>query len=136
MTRPLTDLDYQALAGFRAALRQFLRFSEQAARSAGIAPAQHQLLLAVRGHSGDGPPSTSEVAEALQLRLNSAVELVGRAEANGLLARSTDPDDHRRALLTLTADGEACLASLSAEHRRELARFRDEMTALLHALDD
>jgi len=135
MTDQLTDRDYQALAGFRRALRQFLRFSEQAARHAGVTPAQHQLLLAVRGHPGEGPPSTSEVADALQLRLHSAVELVGRADANGLLERHTDPDDHRRTLLTLTAEGQRCLAGLSAEHRRELARFRVEMQAVLDALD-
>ena len=136
MTRPLTDRDYQALAGFRHALRLFLRFSEQAARTAGITPAQHQLLLAVRGHAGDGPPSTSDVAEALQLRLHSAVELVGRAESNGLLARHTDPEDHRRTLLALTPDGDRCLAALSTEHRRELTRFRSEMQAILDALDE
>src|SRR4051794_2438462 len=48
----LSDREYRALARFRYALRVFQRFSEQAARDAGVTPAQHQLLLAVRGHPG------------------------------------------------------------------------------------
>ena len=125
--RPLSERDYRSLAGFRRTLRSFLRFSEDAARSVGLTPAQHQLLLAVKGHDGDGPPSIGDAAEALQLRHHSAVELVDRAEAAGLLERRVDPADARRHLLTLTADGEARLAQLSWLHRDELRRFRAEV---------
>ena len=131
----LSDADYQALAAFRRTLRLFLTFSERAARGAGITPAQHQLLLAVRGHTGNGAPTTTDVADSLQLRLHSAGELVGRAEANGLIVRLTDPTDHRRTLLELTPEGAACLSALTADHRAELTRFRSEMTAVLDALD-
>ncbi len=41
--------DFQALAELRYQIRRFLRFSEQAARSAGLEPHQHQLLLALKG---------------------------------------------------------------------------------------
>lgn len=133
--RPLGDADYRALAGFRHALRCFLAFSEEAARAAGLTPSQHQLLLAVRGHAGPGRPSTSDVAESLQLRLHSATELVGRAVAAGLVARDPDPDDARRVLLSLTGDGEARLADLSRLHRDELGRFRGELGALFADLD-
>ena len=44
----ISDAEYQALAAFRAELRRFLRFSEDAARAAGLSPQQHQLLLAIR----------------------------------------------------------------------------------------
>src|SRR5215510_4414957 len=111
--RPVTDREYKALAGFRRSLRAFLRFSEDAARSVGMTPAQHQLLLAVKGYSGEGMPSIGDAADALQLRHHSAVELVDRAEAAGLLERRVDPDDARRHLLMLTADGEAKLEKLS-----------------------
>ncbi|MBI2710654.1 MAG: MarR family transcriptional regulator [Actinobacteria bacterium] len=133
--RPLSDADYQALARFRYALRRFLRFSEDAARKSGMTPAQHQLLLAVRGFEGDGPPSVSDVAEALQLRPHSALELVVRAETHGLLRRGADPRDHRRTLLRLTGEGERHLAALTAQHRAELRRFRAEMAELLRILD-
>ncbi len=135
MSHPLSDTGYRSLARFRHALRTFQRFSETAARAADLTPAQHQLLLAIRGHSGDGPPSLSDVAEQLQLKLHSTGELVGRAAANGLVDRWTDPDDQRRALLGLTPEGEAKLAELSVQHRQELHRFRDEMNDVLRELD-
>lgn len=133
--RPLTDSDYRALAAFRHALRRFVRFSEQAARDAGLTPSQHQLLLAVRGYDGDGPPTLSALAEMLQLKLHSVGELVDRAETNGLVTRHEDPTDRRRVKLTLTDDGESHLATLTVLHRDELRRFRTEMSALLEELD-
>ena len=136
MSRPMSDRDYRSLARFRHALRTFERFSETAAREAGLTPAQHQLLLAIRGHDGDGPPSVTEVAERLQLKLHSAGELVGRAAANGLVDRFVDPADGRRILLELTPDGEATLAGLSLLHRDELRRFRYEMNDVLRELDE
>lgn len=135
--QPLTDRNYRALARFRHALRVFERFSEEKARAAGLTPAQHQLLLAIRGHhSPEQPPSLSEIADVLQLRLHSAGELVNRAEANGLVTRHVDPTDHRRALLTLTHHGAQQLAALSVVHREELRRFRGQMTDLLGQLHD
>lgn len=133
--RPLTDRDYRSLARFRHALRRFEAFSEEAARNAELTPAQHQLLLAIRGHD-DPLPSTSDIAEMLQVKLNSATELVGRAEANGLVGRAADPRDGRRAVLHLTGHGEAQLAALSVTHRDELRRFRREMNEVLRELDE
>jgi DNA-binding MarR family transcriptional regulator len=135
VTRPLSDADYRSLAQFRHALRTFQRFSETAAREAGVTPGQHQLLLAVRGHEGDGPLSLSDLAELLQVELHSAGELVGRAVARGLVERWPDPDDARRALLGLTDEGRTKLADLSVLHRDELRRFRREMNDLLRELD-
>lgn len=134
MTKPLSDRDYESLATFRRELRRFLAFSEEAARSAGLTPAHHQLLLAIRGHDG-GPPSISDVADALHVKLHSATELVARAEAKGLVTRShTDPDDARRAVLALTDEGAAKLADLSTVHREELRRFRDQLADILSQL--
>jgi DNA-binding MarR family transcriptional regulator len=131
----LPDRDYRALARFRRALRLFLRFSEEAAREAGVTPAQHQLLLAVRGHPGTVPPSTSELADALQLKVHSVVELVDRAQRAGLVARSQDPADARRQLVTVTPAGLDVLRGLAASHRDELRRFRREMVDVLRELD-
>jgi DNA-binding MarR family transcriptional regulator len=132
---PLSDGDYQALARFRHALRVFQRLSEEAARDAGVTPAQHQLLLSVRGHAGDAPPVVSDLAEALQLRHHSVVELVDRAEAAGLVRRTADPDDQRRQHVRLTRKGSALLERLSLVHRDELRRFRVEMLDVLRELD-
>ncbi|HET9076462.1 MAG TPA: helix-turn-helix domain-containing protein [Acidimicrobiales bacterium] len=131
---PITDAEYRALAQFRRALRSFLHFSEEAARSAGLTPSQHQLLLAVRGADTDQPPSIGEVADWLKLRHHSTVELVNRAEAAGLLRRVPDPDDHRLQRLILTDLGTTRLDALSTLHREELRRFREEGFTPLRAL--
>lgn len=131
----LTDRDYEALASFRRAVRVFLRFSDDAARDAGLTPNQHQLLLAIRASRESGPPTIGEVADALQLQHHSAVELVGRAVEAGLVSRKVDARDRRRHRLVLTAVGRRKLAALTAAHRQELRRFRDQLSAVLHILD-
>jgi DNA-binding MarR family transcriptional regulator len=133
---PLTPAEYQALARFRRGLRSFLLFSEEAAKAAGVAPSQHQLLLAIKGIEPAGPPAPTigEVAEQLLLRHHSAVELVDRAVASGLVTRAVDPDDARCQRLYLTEVGEQKLAALSARHREELRRLREETFADLLSL--
>ncbi len=86
----LSDEDFAELLRFRDALRRFLRWSEARAKEAGLTPAQHQLLLAIRGHDGD--PTIGDVADHLLLRHHSVVELVDRAERGGLVHRLADPD--------------------------------------------
>jgi DNA-binding MarR family transcriptional regulator len=126
----MTDAEYRVLARFRFALRVFLRFSEDAARAAGLTPNQHQLLLAVRGFPG-GQPTVSDLAEWLQLRHNSTVELIDRAVDADLLVRQVDQRDRRRQRLALTTAGEAVLSSLSLAHGQELRKFREEMAEVL-----
>jgi len=120
--KALRDTDYRRLLEFRDGLRRFHHWSEEQAKEVGLTPAQHQLLLAVRGHGDE--PSVGDVAGHLLLRHNSAVELVDRAVAAGLLDRVTDGDDQRVVRLRLTHDGERKLAALSSLHLEELARLR------------
>jgi len=91
----LTDADYEDLLTLRTGMRRFLRWSEQQAEENGLTPAQHQLLLAIRGHSDRRGPTIGEVADYLLLRHHSAVGLIDRADAAGLVERVRDPDDHR-----------------------------------------
>jgi DNA-binding MarR family transcriptional regulator len=120
----LSDADFERLLQFRDGLRRFLRWSEDEARRSGLTPAQHQLLLAIRGHHG-GAPSVGDIAEHLLLRHHSVVELVDRAGNAGLVERRADPDDHRIVRLALTELGEARLTELSAAHLDELVRSRE-----------
>jgi DNA-binding MarR family transcriptional regulator len=119
----LSDAEFERLLGFRDGLRRFLRWSEGEAKRLGLTPAQHQLLLAIRGH--DGAPSVGEIAEHLLLRHHSVVELVDRAADAGLVRRLADRDDHRVVRLALTAAGERKLAALAAAHLDELPRFAE-----------
>ena len=122
MSRGLSDSDYQQLLAYRDSMRQFLYWSEQQAFDAGITPAQHQLLLAIRGHAG-GIPTIGDVADHLLLRHHSVVGLVDRAERAGLVERRVDADDHRVVRLRLTASGSRRLAALAAAHLDELHRL-------------
>lgn len=110
----------QTLAQFRYELRRFLQFSEGAALDAGLQPQQHQLLLQVAGAPAQTTITIAYAAERLGLKHNSAVELVDRSEAEGLLWRTADPGDRRRAILHLTPKGRRALSKLSADHAREL----------------
>jgi DNA-binding MarR family transcriptional regulator len=112
------------LALFRYELRRFLRFSEQAARAAGVTPLQHQLLLGVAGFTGSGTATVTELTEFLQERHNAVVALVNRAEKAGLVRKQRNADDRRVVHVTLTPRGGRVVVGLSRLHRRELARFR------------
>jgi DNA-binding MarR family transcriptional regulator len=134
----MTMLDqgqYERLLRFRTGLRRFLRWSAEQAALAGLTPAQHQLLLAVRGHPDPRGPTVRDVAGYLFLRHHSAVELIDRAQAAGLLERHADPDDGRAVRLGLTPSGEERLAKLAAAHLEELARLERELHALWDGLD-
>ena len=123
----LQKSDYEALAAFRAALRRFLRFSEEGARAAGLTPQQHQLLLAVKGQPGRDWASVSELAAALQIRHHATVGLVDRCARAGLVQREPDSEDRRQVRVSLTAQGEQILARLSALNRRELQALQQAL---------
>jgi len=123
MSRRVTDQDYRQLLALRTALRRFLRWSELEAEAAGITPAQHQLMLAIRGHGGQQLPTIGDVAEHLLLRHHSAVGLVDRAETAGLITKTRDEHDHRIVRVSLSQHGSEILRSLAAEHLEELTRL-------------
>jgi DNA-binding MarR family transcriptional regulator len=129
----LSDGDYATLAGFRYALRQFVRYSEHAAAEAGLTPRQHQALLAIRAGPG-GTMRVGQIAEQLFLRPHSASELLQRMEEQGLLRRETDPADKRQVRIRLHEHGERMLEQLSQSHRAELRRLRPMLQELLTGL--
>jgi DNA-binding MarR family transcriptional regulator len=131
----LSRSDFARLLAFRTDLRRFERWSERQARAVGISPAQHQLMLAVKGHADRRGPTVGEIADYLLLRPHSAVELLDRAEVAGLVVRhKTDPDG-RVVRIMLTADGESRLRALSALHLDELRRLAPSLEHLAEGLD-
>ncbi len=134
MARPLSKAQYETLAAFRYALRQFLGFSEEQAAAAGVTPQQHQALLAIKGFPGRDRVTVGELAERLQLRHNSAVGLIDRLVSEKLVARSASPEDRRQVLIQLTSKGENVLENLSAVHREQLRRMGPEISQLLERL--
>ena len=57
----------------------------------------------------EGSQSVSDLAVAERVRPQSMAQTVGDLEADGLIRRSPDPEDRRRALVELTADGRSAL---------------------------
>ena len=119
----LTKQDFEALARFRFGIRRYLRFSEETVRSHGVTPQHYQLLLALKGFPGREWATVRELADRLQLRHHSVVELVNRAQKQGLVDRAGHPDDARVVRVLLTEEGDRILARLGALHRAELRRM-------------
>lgn len=120
---PLSKADFEALARFRFGIRRYLRFSEEIVRRHGLTPQQYQLLLALKGFPGRDWATVGEVADRLQLRHHSVVELVDRAQTQELVQRAAHPEDARVVRVLLTAQGERLLGRLAALHRDELKRL-------------
>ncbi|MFB4296162.1 MarR family winged helix-turn-helix transcriptional regulator [Actinomadura sp. NTSP31] len=138
---PLDELsqeDFASLLAFRTGLRRYLRWSETRVREAGLTPAQHQLLLAVKGHGPRQAPTVGELAGYLLLRHHSTVELIDRAERAGLVRRGRDPEDNRVIRVSLTAEADRVLADLTRLHLaelRSLAPILDRLSAELKHLE-
>ena len=126
--------DFKAMAELRYQIRRFLRFSETAARQAGIEPQQHQLLLAVRGLPENLKPTIGVLAERMQLQHHSTVELIDRLVDRGLLCRLRATDDRRQVLVKLTREGEKFLEGLSLHHLQELQSTGPKFVKILQGL--
>lgn len=130
----LRSADYRLLSAFRYEVRKFLAFSERVARDTGVEPQQHQFLLALRGLPEGARPTIGTVAERLCVQHHTAVALVDKLEAHGLLQRARNPADKREVLLSLTPDGELLLRKLSSLHRQQLRVVGPAMVDALQAI--
>ena len=135
----LTTADFVRLAAFRYALRRFLRFSEAAARSAGLTGQHYQALLAIRGRPEAEPMTINDLAQQLLIKHNSAVGLVDRLASRSLVMRERIGGDRRKVHVRLTCGGERVLERLASVHRQELRRvgpviqgFLKELVGLTH----
>ena len=131
----LSKVDYRALADFRYQIRKFLHFSEEAARSEGLEPQQHQMLLAIRALDDTPGPTIGRLAEHLFIRHHSAVGLIDRLEEHGLVRRVRANDgDRRQVSVQLTQEGESKLKRLANVHRSELLTSDPGLVKALQAL--
>jgi DNA-binding MarR family transcriptional regulator len=127
----MSSVEFRALAEFRYQIRQYLNGSEQAARAAGLEPQQYLCLLALRGLPAGREATIRELAERMQLRHHSVVELVDRLERQQLLRREQSRTDRRRVIVHLTPRGEKILSRLA---RQRIAELRTAAPALVRAL--
>jgi len=126
-----TRQDFENNLRFRVTLRGFMRWSEEQAAAVGLTPAQHQLLVAIKGHPGPKPPAIGELAEYLLLQSHSAVGLVDRAEAAGVVRRQQDEEDARVVRVHLTRKGDRLVTRLTTAHLAELRKLAEALGNLL-----
>ena len=131
---------YRQLAELRYQIRRYLQFSEHVARTHGIEPQQHQLMLTIKGLPPGTAPTVSALANRLCLRHHSTVELINRLVERGAAVRKPSTQDRRQVLVELTPKGEELLAGLAAQHVQELETFAPDLvaqaTATLHTSAD
>src|SRR3984957_16134462 len=127
----MTSGEFRALAEFRYQIRIFLNGSEEAGGKAGLETQQYLLLLALRGLPLGREASIRELAERMQLRHHSVVELVDRLENRLLLRRERSRNDRRQVIVHLTPRGEKILTRLA---KQRIAELRTSAPALVRAL--
>ena len=125
---------FQQLAEFRYRIREFLHFSEEAARANGLEPQQHQLLLALKGLPPGTRPTVTALSTRLCLRHHSTVELINRLAERGAVLRRHSDQDRREVLVELTPHGEQLLRQLSLLHWQELQTSGPALSNSLHAI--
>lgn len=130
----ISQRHYRALAEFRHQVRRFTAFSEDVARAAGVEPRQHQLLLALKGLPKGLRPTVGVLAERVQLRHHSVVELVDRLASRKLVERRRSERDAREVLLVITPSGEQLLRKLTLAHRAELQTAGPALVQALEAV--
>lgn len=128
-----TKEHFEARSLFRWRLRSFLRFSEDAAREAGITTLQYQLLLHVCGFPGREWATVSEIAERLQAQPHGVVALVTRCEELGLVKRKPSKRDRRQVEVHLLAKGRKFLEQLAFEHEGPLSELAQAVDAAVAA---
>jgi DNA-binding MarR family transcriptional regulator len=116
----LGKADFETLSAFRFQLTRFLRFSERAAKQAGMLPLQYLLLLHLRGYPRRDWATVGELAERLQSSAHGTAALVSRCEAQGYVERTRSSTDGRRVEIRLTRKARAVLNRVAALHREEL----------------
>jgi len=124
----------RALENYRYQIRRFLDFSRRAAREAGLAPQQHQMLLVLAAGACGAEPSIRELSRRLLLNHNSAVELLNRLERKGLVRRVRRPGDRRQVGVLITPRGRRVLTRLTRHHLAELRSAGPELVRALQAV--
>jgi DNA-binding MarR family transcriptional regulator len=113
-------VDYSTLAELRYQIRRFLRVREVAARAAGVEPQHYLVLLQIKGMDRQQPITVGALAERLQLRHHTVVELVDRLAAKRMVARRRARSDRRQVVVELRPAGETALRRLAAYSIEEL----------------
>ena len=134
MQTQIGTAQFRALAELRYQIRQFVSAGDAAARDAGLEPQQYQLPLAIRGLPETTPATVSMLAERLALKHNSAVELVNRLKARGMVRRERTGNDRRSVLVRLRPAGAKLVGRVAQQRIIELRGDGAALVSALHAV--
>jgi DNA-binding MarR family transcriptional regulator len=125
MSGLISERQYAALSTFRSTLARFMRFSERAARAAGVTPTQYLVLLHIRGARGRSWATVGELARRLEASAHGTTALVGRCCAVGLVSKRRSRTDGRCVEVHLTPRGTRLVGRIAVRHRQELRSLRE-----------
>jgi DNA-binding MarR family transcriptional regulator len=102
---------------------------------------QFRTLVVLDGHQGI---NLNRLADALDVNSSTAMRMIDRLLAAGLVTRQDNPANRREVLLGLTAEGRRLVDSVTQRRRAEIATIvtamptesRDELITALHAFAD
>jgi DNA-binding MarR family transcriptional regulator len=120
------------LAELRYRIRRFIQEGDAAARRCKLEPQQYLMLLAIRGLPRDLEASIRTLAERLALKHHSAVELIDRMEAHGLVRRNRSGADRREVRVSMLPRGSRMLEQVA---RRRIGELRATGAALADAIN-
>lgn len=85
---------------------------------------QFRTLVVLEAH---GEIHLNRLAELLDVNSSSAMRMVDRLLAVGLVSRRENPDNRRHTLIALTPDGAALVRKVIARRRREIKKLVSRM---------
>src|SRR5687768_2833780 len=112
-----TSPDVELASQLRIAIARSARRLRQEAGT-DLSPSLTAALSTVERH---GPLTPSEVAARERIQRPTATRVLARLEEQGLIARTSDPQDRRSSLVTTTEAGSALLAELRTRKTAFLA---------------
>lgn len=122
--------EQESLMEFWLHLQDFLNSRRRAARAAGVAPSEYEVMLTLMAFS-DSDPNISTVGQRLLVQHRAAARLIKRLARQGMVRAQRSQHDRRSVVLRLTAKGQRVLNRLAANSLEKLAT---EAPPLVHSL--
>ncbi|KUL45982.1 MarR family transcriptional regulator [Streptomyces sp. NRRL F-4489] len=128
----------QVTAALESAIRIFVGISARSLAAVDPAPTLPQLRTLVMLHS-QGPVKLAALAASLQVSPSTALRMIDKLQATGLVDRRVNPRNRREVVLRLTAAGRHLVERVLARRYEEIGTIvarlpAEERTGLIRAL--